>query len=83
MIDDEKMAAARASVLRPSEVTWVEGVAPFLPLDKGEATGEANSLEDGVSDVVDVLQQQSHTSPHRQGFSREATVEKTGEIVIN
>lgn len=82
-MDDEKMAAARASVSRPSEVTRVVGVAPFLPLENGEAIGEANSLEDGVSDVVDVLQQQSHTSPHWQGFSRDATVEETGEIVIN
>jgi hypothetical protein len=69
MVDDEKMAAARASVSRPSEVT-VLGVAPFLPLEKGDGTGEANSLED---DVVDVLQQQFHTSPHWQGFSKDAT----------
>jgi len=67
---DEKMAAARASVSRPSEVRVV---APFLPLENGDATGEANSLEDGVIDVVDVLQPQFHTSPHWQGFSSEAT----------
>jgi len=73
VMDDEKMAAARARVSRPSEVTGVVGVAPFLPLGKGDDTGEANSLEDSVSDVVDVLQQQSHTSPHWQGFSREET----------
>ena len=77
--DDEKMAAARASVSRPSEVTVV-GVALFLPLEKGDGTGEANSPEDNASDVVGVLQQQFHTSPHWQGFSRDATVEKTGDI---
>ncbi len=77
MTDDEKSAAARASVSRPSEVTRVVGVAPFLPLEKGDCIGEANSLVDGVSDAVDVLQQQFHTSPHWQGFSREATVEET------
>jgi hypothetical protein len=69
MVDDENLAAARASASRPSEVTVV-GVASFLPLEKGDGPGEANSLED---DVVDVLQQQFHTSPHWQGFSKDAT----------
>lgn len=79
MVDDEKMAAARASVSRPSEA--VVGVALFLPLEKGDGTGEANSLEDNVSDVAGVLQQQFHTSPHWQGLSKAETVERTGDLM--
>ena len=75
---DVKRAAARASVSRPSEI-WVVGEASFLPLEKGDSIGEANSLVDAESNAADDLQQQFHTSPHWQGFNREATAEKTGE----